>query len=220
VVVNLSGTPVTMLWAADVPAIVQVWYSGNEAGNEIADVLFGDFDPVEKLAVSWSRELRDDSTYLNTGSSNGRCLYCEDIFLGYRYHEKAGRAPQWAFGHGLSYSTFELPSLKIESTTSAQDGEGLKEFPRTHAALKIRHTSAVAESAVLQLYVTLSAACLVPRPSTEVQGFERVYLEPGEEKEVKDRDQSLRDKLLRRIRRWLVYRSRPVQGDCVNLVEW
>lgn len=184
VVVNLSGTPVTMPWAANVPAILQAWYGGNEAGNGIADVLFGDFNPGGKLPVSWPWELRDDPTYLNFGSSNGRCLYGEDIFVGYRYHEKVGRAPQWAFGHGLSYSTFELALLKIKSTPSTENSKGPKAFPRTHAALKVRNTSAIAGSEVLQLYIEPPATGPVPRALKELQGFERVYLQPGEEKEV------------------------------------
>jgi beta-glucosidase len=183
VIVNFSGTPVTMPWADQVPAIIQAWYGGNEAGNGIADVLFGDFNPGGKLPVSWPRQIEDDPTYLNFGSSMGRCLYGEDIYLGYRFYDKIARSPQWSFGHGLSYSTFELSSLTVSSCESGRP-EICKAFPATKATLKINNTSRVAGSEVLQLYIQPPSTSLINRPRKELQGFERVYIEPGEERTV------------------------------------
>ncbi|KAF2648458.1 glycoside hydrolase family 3 protein [Lophiostoma macrostomum CBS 122681] len=141
VVVNLSGTPVAMPWAADVPAILQAWYGGNEAGNGIADVLFGDINP--------------------------------NIYVGYRYFDRIGRAPQWVFGHGLSYSSFEL-------------GEhGPRTFSQTSVSVKVRNTSKIRGAEVLQLYIKPPANSTIARPVKELQGFEKVLLEPGQETDVK-----------------------------------
>jgi beta-glucosidase len=185
VVVNLSGTPVAMPWAADVPAILQAWYGGNEAGNGIADVLFGDFNPSGKLPFSWPRKIQDDPTYLNFGSTQGRCLYGEDIYVGYRYFDRIGRAPQWAFGHGLSYSSFELDSLCITTFEPKLGEQEPKRFHQTSVFLNVRNTSKIAGAEILQLYIEPPPSSTMARPAKELHGFEKVFLEPGEEKRGK-----------------------------------
>src|SRR6201995_1765330 len=93
IVVNQSGTPVTMPWIESANAVVQAWYGGNETGNGIADVLFGHVNPGGKLPLSWPRRLEDNPTYLNFGSVRGRVLYGEDVYVGYRYYDKVNVHP-------------------------------------------------------------------------------------------------------------------------------
>lgn len=93
-VVTQSGTPFEMPWR-DLPgAIVHAWYGGNETGHGMADVLFGDVNPCGKLPLSWPKKLQDNPSYLNFGATNGRVLYGEDVFVGYRYYDSLSEGPQ------------------------------------------------------------------------------------------------------------------------------
>ena len=98
VVVNQSGTPVSMPWHPLASSIIQAWYGGNETGNGIADVIFGDFNPCAKLPLSWPKDIHDTPAFLNFGSTKGRVLYGEDVYVGYKYFDKVERAPLFAFG--------------------------------------------------------------------------------------------------------------------------
>lgn len=98
VVVTQSGTPLEMPWHESVNAIVHAWYGGNESGNGIADVLFGDVNASGKLPLSWPVKLQDNPSYLNFGATNGRVLYGEDVFVGYRGYEAMDRKPLFPFG--------------------------------------------------------------------------------------------------------------------------
>jgi beta-glucosidase len=98
VIVNQSGTPVSMPWNKTCSTLVQAWYGGNETGNGIADVLFGDYNPSGKLPLSWPADIKDTPAFLNFGSSKGRVLYGEDIYVGYRYYDMVERPPLFAFG--------------------------------------------------------------------------------------------------------------------------
>ena len=101
VIVNQSGTPVTMPWADRARGIVQAWYGGNETGNGIADVIFGDVNPSGKLPLSWPVDVKHNPTYLNYASVGGRVLYGEDVYVGYRYYEKLDREVLFPFGYVL-----------------------------------------------------------------------------------------------------------------------
>jgi beta-glucosidase len=98
VVVNQSGTPITMPWIGSATTVVQAWYGGNETGNGISDVLFGDVTPGGKLPLSWPHRLQDNPAYLNFGSMQGRVLYGEDIYVGYRFYDKMELEPLFPFG--------------------------------------------------------------------------------------------------------------------------
>ena len=99
VVVSQSGTPINMLpWGDQVSTHVHSWYGGNEVGNGIADVLFGDVNPNGKLPLSFPRRIEDTPSYLNFGSERGRVEYGESIFVGYRYYEKVMRDVLYPFG--------------------------------------------------------------------------------------------------------------------------
>ncbi|KAI5456496.1 putative beta-glucosidase H [Mariannaea sp. PMI_226] len=178
VVVNRTGMPVTMPWASDVPAIMQAWYGGNESGSAIADVLFGDFNPCGKLPVSWPHKLQDNPAYLNFGSTKGRVLFGEDIFVGYRWYDKLKRQPLWSFGHGLSYSTFSFSASSVSLGKAAES-----EKPSVVASLKVKNTGVLAGAEVLKLYVSAPDS-ITNRPLKELHGFHKVFLEPGEDLEV------------------------------------
>lgn len=105
VIVNQSGTPVAMPWEPLASSIVQAWYGGNETGNGIADVLFGDVNPSAKLPLSWPADIRDTPSYLNFGSTRGRVLYGEDVYLGYKYYDKVERPALYSFGYVALFSS-------------------------------------------------------------------------------------------------------------------
>lgn len=98
IIVNQSGTPISMTWFKQSSTIVQAWYGGNETGNGIADVLFGDFNPCAKLPLTWPADIKDTPAFLNFGSTKGRVLYGEDVYVGYKYYDKVERKPLFCFG--------------------------------------------------------------------------------------------------------------------------
>ncbi|KAJ5859732.1 hypothetical protein N7534_005009 [Penicillium rubens] len=177
VIVNQSGTPVTMPWADQARCIVQGWYGGNETGHGIADVLFGEVNPCAKLPLSWPVDVKHNPAYLNYASVGGRVLYGEDIYGGYRFYEKTGREVLFPFGHGLSYTTFNVsPNVTVAPEIFNMD------VP-TVATVQIKNTGKLAGAQILQLYISAPESS-TPRPSKELHGFEKVFVQPGEEKTV------------------------------------
>lgn len=98
IIVNQSGTPVTMPWANEASCIVQAWYGGNETGHGIADVLFGDLNPCAKLPLSWPVHVSHNPAYLSFASVGGRVLYSEDVYVGHKFYEATGREVLFPFG--------------------------------------------------------------------------------------------------------------------------
>jgi beta-glucosidase len=174
VVVVQSGMPMEMPWVDEVASVVQAWYGGNETGNAIADILYGDANPSGKLSVSFPKHLEDNPTFLNFRSERGRVLYGEDIYIGYRYYEALRKQVLFPFGHGLSYTTFKSSSLFI-----AQD-----ETSGTITAMfAIKNTGELAGAEVAQVYVSQQSPS-ISRPRKELKGYKKVFLQPGEEKKV------------------------------------
>lgn len=174
VVVNQSGTPVTMPWADKAGAIVQAWYGGNETGNAIADVLFGDVTPSGKLSLSWPIKLQHNPAFLNFRTEGGRTIYGEDVYVGYRYYEFVDRQVLFPFGHGLSYTTFQFSGLEVSEANG-----------KLGVSVKVKNTGKVKGAEVVQVYVAPKQKAKVNRPVKELQGFAKVELAPGEEKTVK-----------------------------------
>jgi beta-glucosidase len=171
-VVLQSGTPVEMPWLSKVPAVLQAWYGGNETGNGIADVVFGDVNPCGKTSLSFPIKNEDNPAFLNYRSEAGRVLYGEDVYVGYRYYDTLGRPVAFPFGHGLSYTSFSFASLQLQ--TSSDD---------LTAKVTIKNTGKVAGAQVAQLYISpLSPS--IRRPTKELKAFNKVFLQPGEEKVV------------------------------------
>lgn len=173
VVVNQSGTPVRMPWINDVAALVQAWYGGNETGNAIADVLFGDVNPSGKLSLSFPERVQDNPAYLNYRAEASRTLYGEDIYIGYRYYEYIDRPVLFPFGHGLSYTSFAFSDLVVND----KDG-------KLTVDVTVKNTGSLQGAEVVQVYVAPKQKAKINRPLKELKGFAKVALKAGESKKV------------------------------------
>lgn len=172
VVVLQSGSPVAMPWLDRVAGVIQAWYPGQECGNAIADVLFGDANPSGKLPQTFPRRLEDNPAYINYPGENGRVRYGEGLFVGYRYYEKKQVAPLFPFGFGLSYTSFAYDNLRLSASAIAPDD-------RLTVSVDVTNTGQRIGKEIVQLYVRDVAASL-SRPAKELKGFVKVALEPGE----------------------------------------
>jgi beta-glucosidase len=172
VVVLQTGGPVTMPWLDQVAGVIQAWYPGQECGNAIADVLFGEVNPSGKLPQTFPIRLEDNPTYINYPGENGRVRYGEGIFVGYRYYEKKRVEPLFPFGFGLSYTSFAYANLRLGAETIGSD-ESLT------VSLDVTNTGQQAGQEVVQLYVHDIASRLA-RPPKELKSFAKVALTPGE----------------------------------------
>jgi beta-glucosidase len=171
-VVIQSGTPVRMPWADKATTILQAWYGGNETGNAIADVLFGAVNPSAKLPLSFPVRVEDNPAFLNYRSERGRVVYGEDVYVGYRFYEATKRDTLFPFGHGLSYTTFDLSKFSVSYTT-----ETLK------VSVTIENTGAVDGAEVVQMYVAQQAPS-IKRPPKELKGFTKEHVKAGESKTI------------------------------------
>lgn len=183
VYVNISGSPVAMPFADKVGAVLQGWYCGSEAGNAIADVLSGAVNPSGKLPFTFPVQLADgpiktENQYPGIKDENGiwQTEYSEGIYVGYRWYDTREVRPQWAFGYGLSYTTFEYGDARLSPKTIRKGGN-------VKVSVPVTNTGKVAGAEVVQLYIADTEAS-VDRPAKELKGFEKVYLEPGETKTV------------------------------------
>ncbi len=175
VVVLNTGSPVMMPWLDDVPALAQAWFPGQESGNAIAAVLFGDADPGGRLPQTFPVREADHPAYLNYPGESGDVLYGEGVFVGYRHYEARDIAPMFPFGFGLSYTDFTYANLRVPS--DVQVGETIV------VAVDVTNTGGRAGSEVVQVYVGDPVSRLV-RPQKELKGFAKVTLQPGETKTV------------------------------------
>lgn len=180
IVVLISGSAVDISqWGDNTPAIIQGWYAGSEAGNVFADIIFGDVNPSGKLPFTFPKKLEDSPAH-KFGDYPGVDLnveYKEGIFIGYRYFDTYDVEPEFAFGHGLSYSTFSYNSVKINDTKLARGNQ-------LEVTVKVENSSSIAGSEVVQLYIEDVSSSVI-RPKKELKGFKKVFLNPGEIKEVK-----------------------------------
>lgn len=184
VMVNVSGNAVAMPWADKVPAIVQAWYLGSEAGNSLADVLTGAVNPSGKLPFTFPRRLEDVGAHaLDTYPGISRAdsyitdmEYKEGVLVGYRWADAKGTDPLFPFGHGLSYTTFAYGPASLDKTSVAL-GDSVM------VSVDVTNTGAVPGAEVVQLYVGDRKASVV-RPPKELKAFQKVYLQPGESRTV------------------------------------
>lgn len=176
VVILSTGSPITMPWLDRVAAVVQAWYPGQECGNAIADVLFGDVTPSGKLTQTFPVRLEDNPTSINYPGENGRVYYGEGLFVGYRYYEKKDIAPLFPFGFGLSYTTFNYSNLHLSSAQIGPDDT-------LSVMVDVTNTGQRAGKEAVQLYIRDVASSL-QRPNKELKSFAKVQLAPGETKMV------------------------------------
>ncbi|KAF4948799.1 hypothetical protein FSARC_13644 [Fusarium sarcochroum] len=171
VVVVQSGSPVSMPWANDVAAVIQAWYGGNETGNAIADVLFGDVNPSGKLPLSFPTRIEDNPAFLNYRSEHGQVLYGEDVYVGYRYYETVKKTTLWPFGLGLSYTIFSLSNLQVQQRPG-ENGQLLL------IDVTVENIGQVGGAEVVQVYASQRTSS-IKRPIKELKGFSKVSVEPG-----------------------------------------
>jgi beta-glucosidase len=167
VVVN-AASPIEMPWAGDVATIMQAWFPGEEWGNALADVLSGDVSPSGKLPTTIPVRLEDTPAFTNYPGERGQVRYGEGLFVGYRWYDARRVEPRFCFGHGLSYTTFEL-----EPPT--WDGDAVH--------VRVTNTGSVRGAETVQCYVH-DAEASVARPQQELKAFAKVWLDPGESREL------------------------------------
>lgn len=183
IVVNISGNAIAMPWVNEVPAIVQDWYLGSEAGSALAAVLMGDVNPSGKLPFTFPVRLEDNPAHAlgeYTGERSKGVIdikYNESIFVGYRWADKQKKVkPLFPFGHGLSYTTFAYGKPTADRKSLSADGT-------LTVKVSVKNTGARPGQEVVQLYISDKKSSL-PRPVKELKGFRKIQLAPGEEKEV------------------------------------
>ena len=184
VYVNISGNAVAMPWKDKVPAIVQGWFLGSTAGEALADVLTGRVNPSGKLPYSWMAKLDDYGahslgTYPGTWRDGKKIIdeeYKEGIFVGYRWADKEKLKPTFAFGHGLSYTTFKIGKATADKAEMAL-GDSIT------FTVSVTNTGRKAGAEVVQLYVCDCESSLA-RPYKELKAFRKVSLAPGETRQV------------------------------------
>ena len=184
VFVNISGDAVAMPWRDKVAAIVQGWFIGSETGKAFASILVGDANPSGKLPFTWPVSLNDlgahalDS-YPGTWREDHKIIdeeYKEGIYVGYRWTDKQKTKPAFAFGHGLSYTTFAVSNLRLDKREVAADGT-------VSATVTVKNTGNRTGAEVVQLYVS-DHNSTVEMPVKELRGFQKVTLKPGESRDV------------------------------------
>lgn len=190
VYVNISGNAVAMPWKEKVAGIVQGWFIGSESGEALASILTGDANPCGKLPFTWVNSLNEVGAHaLNTypgtwrkeGGTNtkGNIIdeeYKEGIYVGYRWTDKERIKPTFAFGHGKSYTQFAISNLRSDKSDLTQDDT-------IAFTVNVKNTGKRAGSEVVQLYIH-DVKSSVDRPKKELKGFQKVYLQPGENKDV------------------------------------
>ena len=185
VYVNISGNGAALPWLAKVPAVVQAWFIGSEAGEAIASVLFGDVNPSGKLPFTWYASLDQcgahaTGSYPGTWREGHRIIdeeYKEGIFVGYRWTDRLKKQqPLFAFGHGLSYTTFRIGKVTADRQTMPMDGQITFSVPVTNTGQR-------AGAETVQLYIHDKKSS-VERPMKELKAFRKVFLQPGETQTV------------------------------------
>ena len=177
VVVVMCGGCITMPWIDDVRGVLYAYLGGEAVGTATLDLLFGDVNPSGKLAETFPRRLEDNPSYLYFfGDEQNKTEYREGVFVGYRYYDKKNMDVLFPFGYGLSYTTFEYSNLTLDKSE-------MNDTDTLTVSVNVRNTGKVKGKEVVQLYVGMPESHTI-RPVKELRGFEKVELEPGEEKTV------------------------------------
>ncbi len=173
-----GGNVDSQTWIDKVPALLESWYGGQAAGNALADILFGKYNPSGHLPATFERRAEDNPTnasYYPEGDSV-KVKYNEGIYVGYRGYEKNHTKPLFPFGYGLSYTTFQFANLKVAQSSAEPGIHATADFDITNSGKR-------AGAAVAQLYISEPGA-KIDRPAHELKGFDRVVLAPGETRHV------------------------------------
>lgn len=191
VVALTNGSAVAMPWVERVPAILEGWLTGQAGGGGVADVLVGRVNPSGKLSESFPMRLADTPAYLDFPAPGRRALYGEGVFIGYRWYDARQIEPLFAFGHGLSYTTFAYSDLSVDTARWAEAGT-------VGVTLTVTNTGTRAGQVVVQLYVSDHTPG-PRRPEKELRAFAKITLQPGETQtvtfELAERDLATFDEL-------------------------
>ena len=171
VLVN-TGAPVDMSWASDVPSVMQVWFGGQEMGHAVVDVLLGEADPGGRLPTTIPERIEHTPAYGNFPGEHGQVRYGEGVFIGYRWYEARHLPVRFPFGHGLSYTTFEIGQPDCDDTEISSNQKVTIRIPVTNTGTR-------AGSEVVQVYVAPRNST-VQRPKKELKNFAKVHLNAGE----------------------------------------
>ncbi len=177
VVVLNTGSPVTLPWADRVRALLQVWFGGQEMADALVDVVVGDVDPGGRLPTTFPVRVEHNPSWGNFPAENGRIVYGEGVLVGYRWYDDRHLPVRFPFGHGLSYTTFEVGEPRFSAATFTP-GRPLA------VEVDVRNLGDRRGSEVIQLYVGARSS-LVHRPPKELKAFAKVALEPGETETVR-----------------------------------
>ncbi len=172
VVVLHNGSPVSMPWIGNVNAVLEAYLAGEATGEAVVDILFGVVNPSGKLAETFPVSIKDTPCYDYFPGNRLTVEYREGLFVGYRYYDRVDMSVLFPFGHGLSYTTFAYSDLNIRTGDK-----------RATVSFKVKNTGKRAGAEVAQVYVGKTGS-KVFRPLRELKGFEKVFLEPQEEREV------------------------------------
>ena len=176
VVLISAGRPLVFNWIADnVPAIVYTWWLGTQAGNAIADVLFGDYNPSGKLPITFPRNEGQIPIYYNY-LSTGRPFKSDTDNTYVTAYTDLPNSPRYVFGYGLSYTSFQYGAVQLNTNTLSKD-------QKLQAKITVTNTGKYAGEEVVQLYMQDVVASIV-RPVRELKAFEKVLLKPGESREI------------------------------------
>lgn len=176
IVVMIAGSAVEMPWVDQVNAILWGWYGGIEAGHAYANILFGKVNPSGKMPITLPKKLSDTAPIALNDYNAQESLYKESVFIGHRWFEQQNIQPLFPFGHGLSYTNFELSQLQLPAAVNSNNTE----IP---VKLTVQNIGEKAGAEVVQLYLR-DVHASVPRPLKELKGFRKVFLQPGESKEI------------------------------------
>ena len=173
-VVIVSGNAVAMPWVDNVNAIVEAWYCGSQSGVALADIIFGDVNPSGKLPITFPVRLEDNGAHALGAYDpvSTEAHYSEGIFVGYRWAQKKDIKPLFAFGHGLSYTTFSYSEAEISRTTMSENGN-------VTVSVNVTNTGDREGKEIVQLYIG-DDECSVERPVMELKAFRKVSIKPGE----------------------------------------
>ena len=176
VVLNSGGPILPRGWLESVPALVQAFYLGQEGGNALAEILFGDASPSARLPASCPSRWEDSHAYGRYPGHDGFVSYDEGLLVGYRWFDTKNIAPLFPFGHGLSYTTFEYSGLKLMQGRS-------DDAPFVSVEFEVANTGRRDGAEVAQIYVHDVESSL-PRPLKELKGFSKVFLKAGEKRRL------------------------------------
>ena len=180
VVLSSGGNVATVNWLGDVKGLVHAWFSGQEGGTALAEILFGVTNPSGKLPASFEKRWEDNPTFNSYYDVNKtkHVAYKEGLMIGYRYYDTKNVEPLFPFGFGLSYTTFAYQNLKITPATSGVTGD-----QKVTVTFSVKNSGKMDGAEVAQVYVH-ELASKVERPLKELKGFEKVFLKAGETKTV------------------------------------